>query len=138
MTTNLTDEQHHNNATHHYVQALHKGLDTYYHDTVQAALDALHTEALADDTAREAAQTQQQYAPGSLAWNLANPTVIDASRAGVPNPLRAYWLDSDLISGMFTAMTHAEIYGTDREYAYGEQEIVSFAGEDFTPMFNLD
>src|SRR3954470_21671078 len=107
--------EHRNNAGHHYAQALHTALDGVYEAAHQAALDALRVEAEAEDTAREAADLHNTY--------------LNTAREGVL--FRAYWLDDDLLSGMFAAMTHRELHDE-----YGLQEIIVATG-DYTDMFDL-
>lgn len=124
---NTTEEQnlHADHAAHHYVQALQTGLDKFYQSAVQAALDALHTEALAEDAARAARITAID------ASNRAQYEELAAACRTAGILPRAYWLDDQLISGMFTKMTHEEIHDE-----YGQQEFLVVDG-DFTDMFDL-
>lgn len=130
-TTEPSNQQHADNAAHHYVQALHASLDHFYQEAVQAAHDALHTEALAEDTALHAARTENQSSstiqPPHHDWR-----ITDACYAtNHQHPTRAYWLDEPILSGMFTAMTHHEIHDQ-----YGQQEIIVVTG-DYADMFDL-
>ena len=125
-----TQAQHHQNAGHHYAQALHTGLEHAYEAAHQAALDALHTEALAEDTAREAeAHADAIWAEPVTLDEALDALLLHAARKG--NHRRADWLDDQLISGMFTAMTHQEIHDE-----YGLQEALIVTG-DYRDMFDL-
>lgn len=130
MTPTENQTTHADNANHHYVQALHTGLDLFYQQAVQAAVDALHTEALAEDTARHATRTAKSattiQAPHTD-WRITDACYA----ADHSHPVRAYWLDEPLLSGMFTAMTHRELHDE-----YGHQEIIIATG-DYAAMFDL-
>lgn len=146
MTPTENQTTHADNANHHYVQALHEGLDLFYQQAVQAAVDALHTEALAEDTARDAVTERATIDAAADEWLGANddPTLDTAQpphhdwritdacyAADHSHPVRAYWLDEPLLSGMFTAMTHRELHDE-----YGHQEIIIATG-DYAAMFDL-
>lgn len=140
------------NADYHYGLALQASFSHYYPAALQHALDALHTEALAEDTARTAArlaarERESEWVKARLranygycgTWNCirfgdgeeGDCRFRDGVRLATRTLVRADWLDDDLLSGMFAAMSHDELHNE-----YGLQEVIA-AGGDYAYMFDL-
>lgn len=122
-------------------EAVRNGLTLSQH--IRATYDALHDMGLAEEARREAVKTQQATAQAQLdaikAQVKALAHIATAYAASVTRDrsvqsglLRAEFLDFDLLSGMFAAMTHDEIHNE-----YGHQTHIGVITGDYANMFDL-